>query len=176
MMNSLKRQDRIDKDRLIGAFTWFENIPANPHSASINSKQLSSITNAAVVEAKKLELPGIEDRLRTAIARLGGESLIQRFRRLISHLRDRFGRDIVSDQLEGDCKLAVSLRGKAAHASLADDENSFIDLAKAIYAVEYVSFLLMIYDLPLSAASISRLRHHPFLEYFRFEDPRESRT
>lgn len=172
MMNSLRRQEQMDTERLIGAVTWFENIPMNEHSAALTSVQLSSITEIAVAEALRLGLVSVEDRLRTAIAKLTDESLAQRFRRLIHTIRQRFGSELVPDRLETDCKIAVALRGKAAHASLADDENSFIDLSKAVYAVEYAAFLLMICDLPVSRSAPARLRQHPFLEYLRFEDPR----
>lgn len=176
MMNSLRRQERMDKERLIGAVTWFENIPMNEYSAAVTSAQLSSITEVAMAEAKRLGLASSEDRLRTAIARLTDESLSQRFRRLIHTIRHRFGSDLVPDRLEADCKIAVDLRGKATHASLGDDENLFINLSKAVYAVEYVAFLPMICDLPISESAPPRLRHHPFLEYLRFEDPRTART
>ena len=172
MMNSLRHQGRINRERLTRAVTWFENVPMNEYAAEILPAQLSSITQVAVAEANRLVIASVADRLRTAIGSLAVESLSKRFRRLIPTIRRRFGDDLVPDRLERDCKMAVGLRGKATHAILEEDENSFIDLSKAVYAVEYVAFLLMICDLPISQAASSRLGQHPFLEYLRFEDPR----
>lgn len=177
MNRSLKRRTDMDGERLRSAITWFENIPLN--QPSLRTDQVSAVADAAIAEAGVLGLRAIDDRieqrLRSVISQLTKESPSQRFMRLIPAIRDRFGRDLVPDRLERDCKNAVDLRGKATHATLAGDERAFIELSRAVYAVEMVAFLLTIRDLPIAEAATSRLRLHPFMQYLQFYPPQAER-
>ena len=120
---------------------------------------------AAINVLRGLRTSSNEDRVRSALARLSEESLPERVRRLIPTVRERFG-DQVPAQLEEDCIRAVRLRGSAAHGGLHDDSDAgFATLLKSIYAIEFLSFLLMIRDLPLSRSVMSRLSHHPLTKY-----------
>jgi hypothetical protein len=170
MNRSLKNRAEMDGERLRTATTWFENIPLD--EPSLTADQVSALCSAAIAEAKRLGLNNVDKRLEGVISQLSRESLSMRFGRLIPTLRTRFGESLVPVRLEEDCKKAVSLRGTATHATLKGDEKSFIELSRAVYAVELVAFLLTIRDLPISEEALSRLAFHPLTEYLRFRPPK----
>jgi hypothetical protein len=163
MNYSLRKQGILDRDRLFAAFAWFEAIPLNERSTEFSPDQIKAIGKAAAAEAKRQRPDVNEERIINIVGILGQERSVVRFGRLIKVLLDRFGPLLVPDRLFEDCERAVNFRGGAAHGSLAHEEE--INYLKSVFAVEYVSFLLMIKDLPLSDAAATRFKDHPFASY-----------
>jgi hypothetical protein len=159
----------METERLLNAIRWFENVPMNQEPPDVSGGQMAKITEAAVAEAQRLGLGTVEERIEGLLAKLREETLAQRIDRLVTRVRQRFGVESVSEKLQEDCRLAARLRGRGAHTALSENV-SFANLSRAVYAMECFSFLLMIHDLPLSAAAPSRLRHHPLMEYLHFRE------
>jgi hypothetical protein len=165
MNYSLRKQGILDRDRLFAAFAWFEAIPLNERSAEFCPDQIKAIAKAAAAEAKRQRPDADEERIINIVGILGNEKSVARFDRLIKVLRDRFGNSLVPDWLFDACERAVNFRGAAIHGSLAHEEETSMNFLKSVFAVEYVSFLLMIKDLPLSDVAETRFKDHPFASY-----------
>lgn len=168
MMSALRRRERIDQDRLLNAFSWFESVPLDQKSKDFAQSEIDEISAAAINKAHELGLSGKDERIRRILGQLKAESASLRFKRLLKTLRERFGATLATlDRFEQDCLDAIPLRGKAAHGDFSMDDVSFSDFSRAIYAVECAAFLLMVRDLPISEAAQSRLHGHPLMDYVR---------
>jgi hypothetical protein len=165
MMDVLQSAEDFGPRRILNACRWFESIPYDEKSKDFTSSQLDKLKKAVFDEAEKLGLREKSNRLRGVVSELERESFSERSYRLLSALRDQFGPDLVPTELEQDCKLAKTLRGDAAHGRLERKRLSFSARARAIYAMEWVSFLLTIRELPISKNEISRLFDHPLNNY-----------
>jgi len=166
MNEAMRKRGRIDRDRLLTAFGWFEAIPVEQYAPEFSTSDVASITEAAVGAARQLNPAVDASRIGSLIKMLGDESMAQRLRRIIPTLRAKFGDRLVPLRLEQDCVRAVRIRGTLAHGrSMNDDEASFQDFLRSIYAMECAAFLLTIRDLPLSDDAPARISGHPLMNY-----------
>jgi ApeA N-terminal domain 1 len=168
MMTAFKLKNEISPDRLLTAFKWFEETPGTSVLPAIKPEDVDKIAAAASAKAAELGYDQVEKRIRGSLAVLKTESHDQRFARLIGEVRAVFGNEIVPDDLLDFLKKAVGFRGKAAHAHFEpESETEFQDFSRSIYAVECLSYLLMLKDLPINSEGLQRVRRSRPVAHFR---------
>jgi hypothetical protein len=168
MMTAFKLKNEISPNRLLTAFKWLEETPGTSVLPVIDPADVEEIAKAAAAKASELGYDNIEKRIRGSLAVLKTESHDQRFVRLISETAAVFGNEIVPEDLIDFLKKAVGFRGKAAHGHFEpDSEEEFQDFSRATYALECLSYLLMLKDLPINPEGIKRVRRSRPVQTFR---------
>jgi hypothetical protein len=156
MMGSLGLHNEVSGDRLLMAYRWLEKIPGALSERALADEDVAGITDAAVQEATRRKLAGMEERIVGALRNLRYEANRERFIRLIRAVNRRFGDTGLDDASVRHLMLAQRLRGAAAHGVLDPHEGRSLELQRAFTSLESLCYLLMIKDLPLPPKSRGR--------------------
>jgi hypothetical protein len=156
MMGSLGLHDEISGDRLLMACRWLDKIPGTLAEPALNDDDVAKITNAAVQEATKIGQVALARRIAGSLRYLRYESNRDRFLRLIRKVKRRFPDNPVDEAALPHLLRAQELRGAVAHGLFDVDKGNALELQRAFTSMECLSYLLMIEDLPLTAASRRR--------------------
>lgn len=169
MMGSLKLKDEISAERMLAAFKWLEEIPTAVQLRPINTDHVDTIAGRAAEAATELGYQDWLERIRGSLRVLRFESHRDRFARLVATLRDRFGADIVDDEIVDHLVRATAFRGRIAHGHFEpDNEEEFSAFMKANAALEGLNYLLMLRDLPIAESAIERIRSSRILVQYRY--------
>lgn len=169
MMGSLKLKDEISAERMLAAFKWLEEIPTAVQLRPIDPDHVNAIAARAAEAAAELGYEDWLDRIRGSLRVLRFESHHERFARLVATLRDRFGSDIVDDEIVDHLVLATGFRGRIAHGHFEpDNDEEFSAFMKANAALECLNYLLMLRDLPIADEAIERIRCNRILVQYRY--------
>jgi hypothetical protein len=169
MMHSLTLRNQFSADRLLTAFRWFEEIPLTRTQAAISDDHIELIAQAAAQKGSELGYGAIKKRIVGALKSIKTESNEERFSRLLTMVKQKFGPDIVDQQFMTHLKRALDLRGKAAHGHYSPASDSeYSAFVKSVCAMEGLCFLLTACDLPITSAGIERrARSNPFVRDYR---------
>lgn len=168
MMGSLSLTKEISPNRLMAAWRWFEEIPGTEMTSVIADDDVATISQQASNNAAELGYSGLQKRIAGALRRIGTETNLERFSRLVGTVRAKFGTGIFDDEILDHLERAVGFRGRVAHGHFgADSDSEFQHFARSIYAVEALSFLLTIRDLPMCEAGAKRAGGNPFVSDYR---------
>jgi hypothetical protein len=168
MMSSLSLRGEISPYRLLTAWRWFEQIPGNEPNARITEEHTSVISRVASNKAVELGYSDIENRVAGSLKRIGTESNSERFARLVDKVRKKFGYGVFDDEICTHLERSVALRGMAAHGHpTAEGDAEFKQFAKSTLAVEALSYLLTLLDLPIGAEGIARAGMNRLVEDYR---------
>jgi hypothetical protein len=169
MIGSLSMRGEISPNRLMGACRWFEEIPTTKTKQVIADKDINAISRQASEKAVQLGYGEIKNRVAGSLKAISTETHDDRFRRLLDGVRMTFGESIIDQKCLQYCKQAMEFRGKTAHGHFnPDGADEFRLLAKSIYALEALCFLLTIQDLPIGGAGIERARRSQFLQDYNY--------
>jgi hypothetical protein len=168
MMTCLASRGGISADRLLAACKWFEEIPLTRTQAAITDEHIQIIAETAAEKGSQLGYAKIKDRITGRLKLIKAESNEERFSRLLTKVKQKFGSSIVDDAIIEHLKRAIEFRGKSAHGYFRSaDESEFRVFAKSIYALEALCFLLTACDLPIHAAAPERAQSNSFIEKYR---------
>jgi len=156
MMGSLGLHDEVSGDRLLMSCRWLDKIPGTLAERALNDDDVAKITSAAVQEAVNKGHSELEGRIVGSLRYLRYESNRDRFARLIRKANQRFQGTPLDEAALPHLLRAQELRGAVAHGLFDVNKGNAIELQRAFTSVECLSYLLMIDDLPLTAASRGR--------------------
>jgi hypothetical protein len=169
MMGSLKLKDEVSAERMLMAFKWLEEIPTAVQLRPISTDHVDTIAQRAAEVATELGYEDWTGRIRGSLRVLRFESHRDRFARLVSTLRKRFGAEIVDDEIVDHLVQATAFRGRIAHGHFEpQDEEEFSTFMKASAALECLNYLLMLRDLPISEAAVERLRSNRIMTQYYY--------
>jgi hypothetical protein len=167
MMNCLALEGEMTGIRLLAACTWFEEIPNSKSDVAIKPDDIEAIARSATEKAIELGYSKLEGRIKSSVTKVSGETRRSQFSRLIRSVKEKFGDEIVNDDIAKHLEAVMRFRGTAAHGHLnTDDDEKYRAFAKAVYAMEALCFLLTARDLPIEEAGIERMRQSPFLQNY----------
>lgn len=168
MMGSLDFHSQFSGDRLLMACRWLEKVPGANAQRTLAEADLSAISEAALQEAGRRGLLEMGGRITGALRSLRSEANRDRFARLVESVRKRFPDCGLDETTVDHLMLAQKLRGVVAHGMFEPEAGSAADLHRAFTAMEAVSYLLMIKDLPLTAKARGRATSSRLVRDYRY--------
>jgi hypothetical protein len=168
MLGIMASPNDFSPERIVRAWNWLHEIPDESTTVKVSSDKMSSIAEAAIAKAVEVGLQSLSGRISNALCNLAAETHANRFRRLYRALCDKFGPNILGDNLLSHLELALKFRNRAAHSFFVTrDTNEFHAYVLAVSAMEAFCFLLTISDLPQSPNFIERLKQYPLVRRYR---------
>ncbi len=167
MIKCLALEGEMTGTRLLAACTWFEEIPNTKSEVAIKPDDIEAIARSATEKAIELGYSDLEDRLKSSVTKVSGETRRNQFSRLIRSIKEKFGDEIVNDDIAKHLEAVMKFRGMAAHGHLnTEGDEKYRAFAKAVYAMEALCFLLTAKDLPIEEVGVERMRQSPFLQNY----------
>jgi hypothetical protein len=165
MMTSLTLKGEISANRLIAACKWFEEIPLTKLQNIIAVEHINAIAGAAAEKACELGYnPAIKLRIAGSLRTIRKESHKDRFSRLVTLLRQRFGYSILPEDVVNHLCRAIKFRGRTAHGHFQSrDKAESRAFSKSIYAMEAICYLLTALDLPIHENGLQRVHRNPVI-------------
>lgn len=165
-----------DRSKLMKAMAWFESIPDYKLDSGLTKWALVNFRRAARQLHSFKELNIEPARLSEVLNALFCLPLAERFNRAIKDVRTTFGEDVLGENIEQDCELAIKLRNDAAHGSHRAIEENFLEVVIATSAVETLAILTTFRDLGIDSKRIrdvtNRFGPHPFASHQMWADGR----
>ena len=164
MMHCLASRNEISGDRLLAACNWFAEIPLTRAASAITEEHIAAIAETAAETASRLGYGKLKDRIKGALKPIRTETNEERFSRLVTMVKQKFGPAIIGAAIIMDLKRAMDFRGKSAHGHFSPtDDADLRAFVKSIYAMKGPRFLLTACDLPIDSAGLSRAQSNPFM-------------
>ncbi len=165
MMTSFALKNVISSERLVNACRWLEEIPISQSQSAISNSDINAISTSAVQQAEKLGYSSnIRERIEGAIKWIKAETAEERFTRLIATVREKFGKNILPEDVVMHLRRAIQFRGKSAHGHFSpQDDEEYKSFAKSILAMEAFCYLLTALELPINAEGVKRVKSNPVL-------------
>ncbi len=159
MAASFAQRNTTSSERLITACRWFEDIPIAQSKNALLDRIIDEIALAAAEKGNEFELDSkIVDRITNAVRWIKEETRDVHFLRLIKIIHEKFGKDLLPEDILSHLIRAMQFRGKIAHGHFEpENEAESIAFDKATRALEAFCYLLTALDLPISAEGIGRL-------------------
>jgi hypothetical protein len=166
-MQCLSNQGVMSSSRLMNAAIWLEEIPGAQPRDVMKVDHAKALGKLVGREAKKMGYGALAGRFRQAISRIALETNRDRLSRLTSTVRVAFGEDVLDEHTVDWLIEAFAMRGRAAHGvkTALDDEPELF--YTAVEALECISALLMLKDLPLGDEVRSRIDQHLLVRQYR---------
>jgi hypothetical protein len=170
MVTSFALKGTMSAERIINACRWLENVPIAQSNNAISKKDVKAIAAAATQKAEELgHDPHIRRRIANAIQWVKAESAEERFTRLVAKIEEKFGKDVLPENVVAHLRRAVQFRARAAHGHFnPESEEEFSSFAKSTRAMEAFCYLLTALDLPISVKGLERARSNPVVRDYRF--------
>lgn len=168
MMGSLGLHDEVSGDRLLMACRWLEKIPGAISSRILSDQDLVDITAAAAGEAVRHGLIGAERRIEGALRSLRSEPNRDRFARLVGRIEARFPDAGLDESTVEQLMRAQQQRGTIAHGVFEALGGQSLDLQRSFTAVEALSYLLTISDLPITPKGRKRATSNRVVRDYRY--------
>jgi hypothetical protein len=167
MSDSLSLRHVVSGERLLAACRWFEELPNAKPDEAFDGDTLEPVIQAALNAARAQALSDVENRIRGSLRKIGFESMRDQYTRLLDSVQSRFDNDDFFANMIDHLMTARNFRGRVAHGHFAArDEKEMQRFNKATLAMEALSFLLTIRDLPMTDAGRQRVWSHPVLEHY----------
>lgn len=168
MITSLGLANEISPERLLSACRWFEEIPLTKNEAVLSDAQINAIAGAASGKAKELGYQvDISGRVKGAVKQIKTESSADRFTRLITLVRKRFGDEVLPSNVISHLNNAVAFRGRTAHGHFnPSDRSEFLKFSKATRAMEALCHLLTAIELPMNKNGLKRIKSNPVIQSY----------
>lgn len=169
MFQALGFRKEISAQRLLNACRWFEELPNAGSIQSIATEDISTIAKVASEKSKELGYSTkITKRVSGLLRSIKQESHEERFTRLVTIVRSKFGENIVYENVVEFLCAATGFRNRCAHGHFEPNgQAEFERFAHSIIAMECICYLLTVLDLPASAEGIERVSGSAVLQSYR---------
>jgi hypothetical protein len=168
MLECMALDGVMSADRLLSACKWFEEIPGTKSEVAISPDDIEEIAKHANKKAIELGYADLAGRVTGAVKGLSRETRAQQLGRVVSEVRRVFGQDCLDDQIVSFLIKAYGFRGRVAHGHFSpEDDKEYSEFAKSVYAMECVSYLLTISDLPMLDAGKKRVLGNPMVRNYK---------
>jgi len=168
MMESMRMDRVMSADRLLTACKWFEEIPGTRSIPAIKGEDIQTLAKLTGEKAVELGYSDIAGRVAGAIKGLSKETRMQQLERVVAEVRTVFGNDCLDSDIVTYLAKAYGFRGRAAHGHFSPaDDREYSEFAKSVHAMECISYLLTIKELPMLDGGRRRVLSNPLVRAYK---------